>query len=65
MKSEGLEIEGGKAVRDADHGKDFVTELEVFPMAERGSKKDDLETEGGGRGILGPVQEGEPMMLGA
>lgn len=61
---EGVEIGGGRAVRDADDGEDFAVGLKVLPRAGRGSGEDELKAEGGGGGIPGLVGEGGLLMLG-
>lgn len=64
VMGEGVEIGGGRAVRDADDGEDLAVGLKVLPRARRGSSEDELEAEGGGGGIPGLVGEGGLLMLG-
>ena len=64
VKGKGVEIGGGRAVRDADHGEDLAVGLEVLPRAGRGSGENELEAEGGGGGVPGLVGERGLVMLG-
>ena len=61
MINDGVEIGGGRAVADADHGEDLAVRLEVFPGAGRGAAEDELEPETAG--VPGLMRERRLLML--
>ena len=54
-----MEIEGGRAVKNADDCEDLVVGSKVLPKAGRGSDDDELEAQGGGKEITGRWEKGD------
>ena len=59
-----MEIEGGRAVKNADDCEDLVVGSKVLPKAGRGSDDDGLEAQGGGMEITGRWEKGDSKCCG-